>query len=86
MCLDGERHRLALGRKLLQRARGAMHEIADAVHVDDHEVLAVAVDDAFQLADHGAFSSSRVGAKMNEPGPFSPRKRFSGLPGPPAVW
>jgi hypothetical protein len=29
-----------------------MHQIADALHVEHDEVLAVAVDDAFELADH----------------------------------
>src|SRR5947207_82763 len=52
MSLDRKRHRLALRRQRLQGARRAMHHIADAVHVDDDEVLAVAIDDAFELADH----------------------------------
>jgi hypothetical protein len=30
-----------------------MHQIADAVDVEDDGVLAVAIDDAFELADHG---------------------------------
>ena len=60
MRLDRERHRLALRRQRLQRARRAVHHVADAVHVDDDEVLAVAVDDALELADHRAatFSST----------------------------
>ena len=33
-----------------------MHQIADAVHVEDDEVLAVAVDHALELADHRAAS------------------------------
>jgi hypothetical protein len=31
-----------------------MHQIADAAYVEDDGVLAVAVDDAFELADHRA--------------------------------
>ena len=42
-----------------------MHHIADAVHVDDDVVLAVAVDDALELADHRAATfSSALGAMM----------------------
>src|SRR5205085_3708591 len=52
MRFDCERHRVALGGERLQRARRAVHHVADAVHVDDDEVLAVALDDAFELADH----------------------------------
>jgi hypothetical protein len=29
-----------------------MHLIADTLHVEDNEILAIAVDDATQLADH----------------------------------
>src|SRR5215471_21675760 len=38
----------------MQRAGRAMHLIADAADVEDDEVLAVAVDDAFELPDHFA--------------------------------
>ena len=31
-----------------------MHQIADAVHVEDDEILAVAIDHALELADHRA--------------------------------
>src|SRR4029079_18182357 len=31
-----------------------MHLIADAAHVEDNEILAIAVDDALELADHRA--------------------------------
>ena len=39
-----------------------MHQIADAVDVEDDEILAVAVDDALELADHRAatFSSDAL--------------------------
>ena len=39
-----------------------MHHVADAVHVDDHEVLAIGVDDPFELADHGVSDSTSVAA------------------------
>src|SRR2546423_14235493 len=60
MRLDRKRPRLALRGQRLQGARRAMHHIADAAHVDDDEVLAVAVDDPFELADHriATFSSA----------------------------
>src|SRR5262249_55503110 len=51
--LDRQRHRLARRRQILERPRRAMHEIADAVDVEDQEVLADAVDGAGELADHG---------------------------------
>src|SRR5262249_60446474 len=54
MGLDRKRHRCADRRQLLQSTRRAMHEIADTMDVEDHEVLADAVDRARQLADHGA--------------------------------
>ena len=52
MGLDRKLDRLAGRRQRLQGARRAMHEIADAVDVDDDEVLAIAVDHALELADH----------------------------------
>ena len=45
---------LAGAGQFLQRAGGAMHEVADAVDVEDDGVLAIAVDDALELADHAA--------------------------------
>ncbi len=54
MRLDRERDRLALRGERLQGARRAMHHVADAVHVDDDVVLAVAVEKARELADHRA--------------------------------
>jgi hypothetical protein len=29
-----------------------MHDVADALHVEDHEILAMGIDGAFELADH----------------------------------
>jgi hypothetical protein len=29
-----------------------MHDVADAMHVEDHEILAMGIDDAFEFADH----------------------------------
>src|SRR6185437_7417809 len=52
--LDRQRRRLARRRQRLQRARRAVHQIADAVDVEDDVVLAVRVDDALELADHRA--------------------------------
>ena len=54
MGLDRQRRALAGAGQLLQRARGAVHEIADAVDVEDDEILAVAVDHALELADHAS--------------------------------
>jgi hypothetical protein len=49
----GVEHRLfARRRQGSQRLGRAEHMIADAAHVEDHPVLAVAVDDARELADH----------------------------------
>src|SRR5215510_4537641 len=52
VCFDRQRGGLADTRQFLQRARGALHEIANAVDVEDDEILAVAIDDALELADH----------------------------------
>src|SRR5581483_2837030 len=53
--LDGHDRGLTAPRQRLQRARRAVHLIADTVDVEDDEVLAVRVDDAFELADHAFF-------------------------------
>jgi hypothetical protein len=29
-----------------------MHDVADAMYVEDHEILAMKIDDAFEFADH----------------------------------
>src|SRR5262249_6183653 len=50
--LARQRHPLAAARPRLHRARRAVHQIADAADIDDDEVLAMAVDDALELADH----------------------------------
>src|SRR5262249_32387548 len=52
VCFDRQRGGLADTRQFLQRARGALHEVADTVDVEDDEILAVTVDDALELADH----------------------------------
>src|SRR5258708_34491715 len=52
MGLDRHRDRLAGCRQRLQGAGRAMHQIADPVDVEDDEILAVGIDDAFELADH----------------------------------
>ena len=52
MGLDRERNRRARGRQRLQGPHRAMHQLADPVDVKDDEILAVGIDDAFQLADH----------------------------------
>ena len=50
--LDRQHRGLARRGQRLQRARRAMHLIADALHVEDHVVLAVGIDQALELADH----------------------------------
>ena len=52
MGLDRKLDGLAGRRQRLQGARRAMDEIADAMDIEDDEVLAIAVDRAFELADH----------------------------------
>ena len=54
MSFDRQRRRLAGARQFLQGARRAMHQIADAVDVENDGILAVGIDDAFELADHRA--------------------------------
>ena len=39
-------------RQVLQGPRRAMDHVADALHVEDHEVVAIGIDDAFEFADH----------------------------------
>jgi hypothetical protein len=56
--LDREHRGLAGRRQGLQRARGAMHLVADAADVEDDIILAVGIDQAFQLADHGCDSGA----------------------------
>ena len=50
--LDRKHRGLARRRQRLQRSRRTMHLIADAADIEDDVVLAVAVDQAFQFADH----------------------------------
>ena len=57
-------HRRLPGRQRLQRSAGAMHLIADAADVEDHEVLAVGIDQApalpIMVQEHGG----RVGGRF----------------------
>src|SRR5215510_6173544 len=50
--LNRQRREFTRRRKLVQGAGRAMHLVADTTDIKDHEVLAIAVDDAFELADH----------------------------------
>src|SRR6516164_1396780 len=51
MRLDGQSGALSNCRQLLQRARGAVHEIANSVDVEDNAVLPIRIDEALELAD-----------------------------------
>ena len=62
MGLDGQNRRLAGGRQVLQGAGGAMDHVADAMHVEDHEILAVGIDHAFEFADHVLLPSTVIPA------------------------
>src|SRR5580700_4817439 len=68
MGLDRQRRRLAGARQFLQGARRAMHQIADAVDVEDDGILAVGVDHAFELADH-IFPLPRAGEEGERSSP-----------------
>ena len=57
--LDRQHRGLARRRQHLQRAGRAMHLIADAANIEDDKILAIAVDQAFQLADHMPTTFSR---------------------------
>src|SRR5215475_3792396 len=57
--LDRQHRRLALRRQRLQRARGAMHLVADAADIEDDKILAVGIDQALQLANHAPATFSR---------------------------
>src|SRR5262249_57343867 len=71
---DRQRGGLADARQFLQRARGALHEVANAIDVEDDEIHAVTVDDALELADHArayladATAASKAPAKRNAAG------------------
>jgi hypothetical protein len=41
-----------------------MDHVADALHVHDHEVLAIGIHDALELADHLSVLVSRSAAPM----------------------
>src|SRR5262245_31996323 len=50
--LNRQRREFTQRRQLAQSASRAMHLVADTTDVEDHEVLAIAVDDAFEFANH----------------------------------
>ena len=52
MRLDRERDGLAGGGQVLQCPRRAIDDIADAMDVENDEILADGIDCATQLADH----------------------------------
>src|SRR5262249_42808197 len=93
VCFDRQRGGLADTRQFLQRARGALHEVADAVDVEDDEVLAVTVDDALELADHArvyladATAASKAPAKSSaaKSRATSPNKQTRNLAARPAA-
>src|SRR4051812_25830127 len=75
-----------------------MHQIADTIDVDDDEILAVGIDDAPELADHGAISlpsekslilpprSAPLFAGGARASPRWPaRRRRRGISGPPSA-
>src|SRR3954462_8476030 len=75
-----------------------MHQIADTIDVDDDEILAVGIDDAPELADHGAISLPSEKSLILPP-PSAPRfaggerasprwlarRRRRGISGPPSA-
>ena len=73
--LDGQHRRLARLRQRLQRPRRAMHLIADALHVEDHVILAVGVDQTFQFSNHDY--ACRVAMAAAAPAMTPPLMRFS---------
>src|SRR4029077_6845271 len=62
MGVDGERHDLADGRQRCERAGGAGHFIADAIHVDDQSRGSNLVEASGELADHGALLAASATA------------------------
>src|SRR5690606_38849625 len=60
--VDRQRRRFAGSRQRPQDARGAMHLVSDTADVEDDVVLAIGVDDTFELADHSATCSARRAA------------------------
>src|SRR5262249_20270140 len=66
---DRKRSELATARQISQRAPRAMHEVADALNVEDHKILAKRVDDALEFTDHfweSPVAPSRYRASLGE--------------------
>src|SRR4029077_13778743 len=72
MRFDRERGGLTDARQFLQRARRAMHLVADAADVDDDVILAVGVDQSLELADHdpNRSDSASFRGRANGSGPL----------------
>src|SRR6516164_9327027 len=77
---DRQRGGLPDTRQLLQRARGALHEVADAVDVEDDEILAVAIDDALELADHARAYLADATAASKAPAKTSAARSMATFP------
>src|SRR5262249_46594220 len=75
-----QRGGLADTRQFLQRARGALHEVADTVDVEDDEILAVTVDDALELADHARVYLADATAASKAPAKSSAAKSMATFP------
>src|SRR5215813_13045624 len=80
VCFDRQRGGLAYARQFLQRARGALHEVADAVDVEDDEILAVTVDDALELADHARAYLADATAASKAPAKTSAARSMGDVP------
>src|SRR5262249_59108890 len=77
---DRQRGGLADTRQFLQRARGALYEVADAVDVEDDEILAVTIDDALELADHARAYLTDATAASKAPAKTSAARSMATFP------
>src|SRR5206468_12720349 len=69
---DRQHRGLARRGQRLQRPPGAMHLIADAADVEDHVILAVGVDQAFEFADHARCARATITTSSRRtPGPIA---------------
>ena len=66
--LDGQNGGLAGARQSLQGAGGAGHDIADAMHVEDHMILVQGIHHALEFADHLSARDESRAAKSNSVG------------------
>ena len=73
MGLDRKLDRIARSGQCAQRTRRAMHQIADAMHVEDHKILAVTVDRARELTDHRPCSVRRLAGRRRRLPPLQGR-------------